>query len=516
MVETGPGSLRGESLGIRTLYGSTTRFSNPATRENELNIVAREVNALGQKDRRIYTRNLLRQIAIGNVLERQELLLDTLEKIDLSDIPKLDVLAKEYNQSIGMQSIDSHPNYLLDAGKIVFSKIATTPRHWGFIRKNWEIIRGRNAPFSQVWDDAADDIEGFLLFYGPQNDDDIRPQKSDQIVQFRSPSGYQEVQKDDVPAEVTVLREFLGDKLWSFFDSTVVQVRGKGTIAINDFVKQEAKTAIDGLNEEQTTNLVVRLVNGMGQDDNHVWTVNRRDGALEMLKLVNLEKVDKEKAQDTLFESMKGQPFDVDPLSSPYSLIEAAAILVPQLPATKETRDGFIHAANVMSKKVKKTEGWEKIALIATVVSNGNIISRWENKEAVVDIANIYRITPNRVYTIISNLRTAGVKIGNREHIFEKSAHMPELVDEERTLISSYRTALETVHKGEKSYREVMEAKKAARIVRVETVAALRARNFTIQQISEILNVSHTCIKNDISRKANSYKQRYPLGRLTR
>lgn len=321
---------KGISLEMRLFSGTMLKFTHPQTRKDAFREAAEDINSLSPEDKRVFTGNLIKQMGKGIPDSRQRILITLLRSVDLTTIDKPDILLRDYTDAVRRQPEETDPSYLLEAGRIIGKGVPTEMPHRQSVRNAWEFAIRQNSIKSTLWANKAADVE--VLIRDLKNIQDTRfPNEKGQ------PRGSQHIdEQQDRPAEpvsppAALMQEFLGRKLRNFFDSSIVQSGPEGDKTIRDVVIDEAKDAIGALDHEQTTDLAVRLVQGLGQDDDKIWTATRRAAALDLLRKVDLDKVD----IDTIFEKYVDTIDALQPRTDQWgnnnSLLQVSPILSPHI-----------------------------------------------------------------------------------------------------------------------------------------------------------------------------------------
>ena len=129
-----------------------------------------------------------------------------------------------------------------------------------------------------------------------------------------------------MPSQITasLIREFLGSPTESHF--------------ISKKRLNEIAPKIKSLDQDSTRAFIKNIFDGLSREDEY-WDDNRRDSALELLRLVNPAKVlHKQTLQDYLGAVSKLNK-DSEPLGSISSLLDAGIILKPHFPWGQLTVD---------------------------------------------------------------------------------------------------------------------------------------------------------------------------------
>lgn len=103
-------------------------------------------------------------------------------------------------------------------------------------------------------------------------------------------------------------------------------------------VLDEASKEIEALDHAETGRLVQLIFNGLSREDEE-WDVNKRDGALELLWLIDFEKVGRNQLEKDYLNAVATQNSDSDPYGSIHSLLDAGQIISDHLPFGVETED---------------------------------------------------------------------------------------------------------------------------------------------------------------------------------
>jgi len=105
-------------------------------------------------------------------------------------------------------------------------------------------------------------------------------------------------------------------------------------------------------NEEETKSLVSTLLNGLARDDKE-WNVDRRDGALEILQLIDFSKIDKKGLLKLYLDNVSTQTSESDPYGSIYSLSVAGEIMAYYFPIGEDTKIQLASTWNRVSEYFK-------------------------------------------------------------------------------------------------------------------------------------------------------------------
>lgn len=150
------------------------------------------------------------------------------------------------------------------------------------------------------------------------------------------------------------IRQFLGDG-----------VILKSLLHAQDTPLKRAQKAIHSLNDYEVTDLAAQLINGLGQEEskNRFWNVDRRDGALLLLKEVPLGVTDIEKVQEEYLGAVGKIDVDSDPFGSVDSLLEAGKVVSPFFVDTPHAKYQVKRAWRRVAKEVfKDSEEWKAVA----------------------------------------------------------------------------------------------------------------------------------------------------------
>lgn len=116
------------------------------------------------------------------------------------------------------------------------------------------------------------------------------------------------------------------------YDQNVVETltrRPKEKKAVLDNISAK----INELNPEETESMLKSVLDGLSKED-RIWTVDRRDVALEVLGVIPLDKIPKDQLMNRYIQAVNSQSSISDPNGSIYSLLEAGKVIAPSLPAS--------------------------------------------------------------------------------------------------------------------------------------------------------------------------------------
>ena len=218
MAERSEPYSRVGSLEMRMFDGTMMRFRNPRMRETAFAQAGREINALSPAERTEFTGNLLRQIGRTPNENRQGILLHILGDIDLTDIDNSTALFQDYTRAVNSQTADINPHYLLEAGTIIAEAIPTDVHKRSELGTTWENAINNNGMHSPLWSGSMPGLGNLiseLESVDSERQYQIHLQEREQKKPITDP-------EEEVPPQVMVMREFLGNKLWDFFDRSTV------------------------------------------------------------------------------------------------------------------------------------------------------------------------------------------------------------------------------------------------------------------------------------------------------
>jgi len=108
---------------------------------------------------------------------------------------------------------------------------------------------------------------------------------------------------------------------------SLLSVKGDEKENMLDAISHE----LTSFDDVETTSLVKFLIRGLAKDDEE-WNVDKRDGALEILGIADLAKVNRDTLLQEYQTAVLQQHKDSDPLGSISSLLEAGKVIGPSLP----------------------------------------------------------------------------------------------------------------------------------------------------------------------------------------
>lgn len=154
----------------------------------------------------------------------------------------------------------------------------------------------------------------------------------------------------------------------NIFDGVIENSEELGKLFRDKKYKKRARKTISDLELPQAQMLASELLWTVGQVDD----VNRRDGALELLKMIPLKLLDRGELYDQYLELIDLQSGEVDVYGRIYSLLEAGKVLAPIFSHTQPVRqdiedkwEKFVQSFKDEDRKVVE-DGLEKILKILT------------------------------------------------------------------------------------------------------------------------------------------------------
>lgn len=112
-----------------------------------------------------------------------------------------------------------------------------------------------------------------------------------------------------------------------------------------DVVLDEASSGIATLNVGETITFVRTILNGLTRDDG-IWNVDRRDGAIELLSVTDLDRIQRHQLLRDYLGAVQTQTADSDPYGSISSLLRAGGVFDEHLPLDGGTRTQIDSAWN--------------------------------------------------------------------------------------------------------------------------------------------------------------------------
>lgn len=124
---------------------------------------------------------------------------------------------------------------------------------------------------------------------------------------------------------------------------------------INRLKQNIARSLTEGLNSLETGIWVTRLLQIMSKDDKAI-NQDKRDAALEILKLSRLDRVNKPELLNVYLKLVESQNENSDPLGTVSSLLEAGKVIGLYLPHSKETKARIETAWKQVADKLPNSE----------------------------------------------------------------------------------------------------------------------------------------------------------------
>ncbi len=170
-------------------------------------------------------------------------------------------------------------------------------------------------------------------------------------------------------------------------------------------------------NEEETKSLASTLLNGLARDDDE-WNVNRRDGALEILQLIDFSKIDKKELLKLYLDSVSAQTSESDPYGSIYSLSVAGEIIAYYFPIGEDTKRQLTSAWNKVSEYFKdKKEDYELVQKQGVNVVES--VTELEDALGDLDIGELGRREKAKFDPPEQELHDKYVEINNKQKTFK-------------------------------------------------------------------------------------------------
>lgn len=104
-----------------------------------------------------------------------------------------------------------------------------------------------------------------------------------------------------------------------------------------DVVLDQASSSVAALSVSETTTFVKTLLNGLTKDDG-IWNVDRRDGAIELLLVTDLNRIRRDQLLRDYLAATQTQTTDSDPYGSIASLLHAGGVFEDHFPIGEVTR----------------------------------------------------------------------------------------------------------------------------------------------------------------------------------
>jgi hypothetical protein len=121
---------------------------------------------------------------------------------------------------------------------------------------------------------------------------------------------------------------------------------------------QATKRHINSFRLNETTQLFKNLIEGLAQD-NDTWDVDRRDGAVELLKMVNYPFLTEPSTiARTYAKAIESQNTNSDPYGSIYSLREIAPLISSVTQENIEENEQIAKAWTSLKKRTKSNPDW--------------------------------------------------------------------------------------------------------------------------------------------------------------
>lgn len=481
----------------RFLSGYQMRFLNRHTAPQEFDNAEKAINGLDPSERTEIISNLIRRIGGGTDGRRQQIALELLRRTDLSNVDGL-ILQDVYVQSVQAQNPSSEHYFLRSAGYSIAPAIPTDHEGRELIHAAWLGVISVNKE-SVVFQDEVKQIKDLVDYYT------YIEYKKLQSGQINSRENNFDDDLDHTlqklqPSQAGLLHEFLITRLREFLYFSPDTEFGDNMSQ----VRQYASSALERLTREEKTDIASFLIQGLGQD-NTVWEQNRRDGALDLLFLIDFNDIDVAKVASVLRRAIKDQPSSADPLGSIYSLSRAHEFIIPHIPSRNKIKYKIFEEWDELRDRIIDKDGWSVAAVHVEALRpkkrltpqqiearNRDIVQRWNNGEPAIQIWEDYNIKENFFYKLLSDLREQGVSIVTR-----KRYPKPFLNDQQASLVDNYfRLLSEKAAQGSEEGGEV--AAVTVHPTAFRPVVEALYPIWTARDIAELLHVPISQVKRTI------------------